>query len=79
MKKSTLLTSLLLAGSFVASPVVLADPVMVKLNINKTKTGNSNKNTIKMTAKETNATTQTIIETATEVIIDTTIVVRVAT
>ena len=26
MKKSTLLTSLLLAGSFVASPVVLADP-----------------------------------------------------
>lgn len=26
MKKSTLLTSLLLAGSFVASPVVFADP-----------------------------------------------------
>lgn len=79
MKKSTLLTSLLLAGSFVASPVVLADPGHGKAQYKQEKTGNSNKNTIKMIGKKTNATTRTMIETATEATIDTTIVVRVAT
>ena len=79
MKKSTLITSLFLAGSFMVSSAVLQILVMVKVKTNKLEIGHSNSNTIKMTAKKTNATTQTMIETATEAIIDTTIVVVVAT
>jgi hypothetical protein len=54
---------------------------MVKVKINKLELrhSNSNSNTIKITAKKTNATAQNMIETTTEAIIGTTIVAVVAT